>query len=148
MDTTCPCTGCHGCHEYRSRHPILYAEGDGNGGKKACEWETSKANKTTCHAECHWCTNAKVASLAAKNVPPLAIVDAVPAAPANLAAPGKDPEQAGLPAPPEAQAAPPAEPPAATVDNMGTQRFALLEQRVGVLEKHFNEMAPAALPQQ
>jgi len=68
-----------------------------------------------------------VASLAAKKVPPTA--------------------QAGLPAAPDAQAAPPAEPPAAAVDNMGTQSFILLEQRVGVLEKHFNEMAPAALPQ-
>ena len=121
---TCPCRGCPGCSEYRSRWPLYYASGDGSGGKRPCEAETSKANKTTCHEECHWFTKAKVASLDAKNVPPLAIIDAVPAEPANLAAPAKEPEPAGLPAPPAAPAAPPAEPPAATVDNMGTQRFA------------------------
>jgi hypothetical protein len=143
MVRNCPCTGCHGCDGYRSRHLLFYAEGDGHGGKSACRWETSKANKTTCHAECYWCTPAKVASLAAKNVLPSAIADAAAAAPAHLAAPAQVAQQAGLPAPPAAPAAPPAEPPAATVDNVGPQRIALLEERVAVLEKQVNEMARA-----
>jgi hypothetical protein len=142
---SCPCTGCDGCRQWRRDNGIIYAAGDGLGGQSACGWPRCSANKSTCHAECYWCSPAKVASLAANNVLPSAIADAAAAAPAHLAAPAQVAQQAGLSAPPAAPAAPPAEPPAASVDNVGPQGMALLEQRVAVLEKQIHDLRAVAL---
>ena len=150
MLSTCPCVGCPGCVHFRSTWNLYYAPGDGNGGQRPCGAETSKANRKTCHQECHWCTESAAAALVAMNVLPLAIIDAVPAVPEVLAAPAKLPEPVELPAAPAAPAAPLAEPPVAAVDNMGISlnaRMMALEQSVASLEKKLNAAIPAFVHQ-
>ena len=99
MSSTCPCLGCVGCFDYRARYHLQYAQGDGIGGAMPCGQNTARANRGSAHPHCFWCTGPAAAALWAGNVPLLAITNEIPAAPADMAAPG-------LAVPPERPAAP------------------------------------------